>query len=1272
MAMKTVGIIKGMTLAWGFLILCILPRCLWGQNMSTGNVYVTVEDQTGAAVAGAQLELKDLDTNDVRTVKTQSSGDANFPDLNFGHYSLTITKEGFATKTYASVLVQTNQTTAIKAELSIGAVTQQVTVGGESTPILDSTSNILSTTLDLKQVQDLPLSGRDTFPLAFLVPGAVGNDFNNLPGGAVNESMNGFSNIDSIGKSAGFYGSHPVVTARLEDVQEMTVQTGELDASKGGNSAMDIDFVTKRGTNKFHGLLYEDYRNDAMNANSWYNNYVGLPRPKLIINDFGASVGGPVVRNKLFFFVSLSNFREPVKFTVSTPVATPLALSGTYQYYPQGSNALQSTNVLQTAQAAGFPGTVNPTVAGELANIQSSYKYSATLAPLDPNHDLLSFLDYENIIQKYPTARFDYNISNNFRLTGMVNASIFYSEHHGGNPYPGPLYANMDDTGIQTNYQVVTGFDWNIKPNVVNAFRVGYQYEDGKFNTQGVRTPTPSMLQLGDVYYGFNMNSGVNANNLLSSGSLTPALSIKDQTTWQHGAHDIQFGAEGYTEIWEYFNSPFVPFYAINGIVAGDPVATTLDAPLPPDAPSSAPADVQSLYATLTGRVNYYDEGEYVNPITKQYQAGTPYTDRTRLTESALFIEDAWNLRPDLMLNMGLRWNFTGAVMDETGIYAHPSVRALWGPTPVGALFQPGNFSGGDPNPVIRTAPEAYYPSYVLPQPNFGFSWNPKGWNGTLGRLLGGGANVYRGSITFKNYTEGTQNFYNFGSNNGVNTYTYFQAQPVPPTPGVTPAAGFYNAGSFTLGGPLPALVSSSPIPYNPTVPEAALTFNGPSYLTFNPHIKQPYVLSWSFGIQHRISQASVLEVRYVGNVSKDQWLGVNYNEINIFENGFLKEFQNAQANLQASGEKSFQGPQPLPIMSTAFSGAPGDFTNGRFITDIQQGQAGAMANILASNPTYLCNLVGAANFSPCVANGFSGNGGYPINFFEVNPYAAGNAIKEETNQGYSNYNSLQLDFRQRPARGLEFDANYTLGKSMDNNYQGSTAPGVYGGAGPSGAAGGSAGAYYTLRDKHLNYLPSIYDIRNMFHFSGTYDLPFGHNQWLFNQSRIANIVIGGWTIGAILSYQSGAPEIFHGQTETVNTSDSGVVLTGLTPASLQKQMGVYHVKGHPWVDFINPKYITPQGQANYQYISPEFTPGQFGRILDLHTPKWINTDMAVTKIIPIRGALTFSLQGEFLNAFNHVAWIGGNMNLQATTFGSTSQTANGPRNIELRGNFQF
>ncbi len=1239
------------------------------QDLSTGSLNVTVQDTQGALIPGATLTLKDLGTGDVHKATSRATGISVIPFLNPADYSLTISKAGFSSSRYDKITIQTNQVTNLEVKLKVGAAADTVTVTGDTTPIFDTTGNTLSTTLDMKQVQDLPTAARDVFSLAFLVPGAVDDNFNNLPGGAVDTGTNGFSTMANRNKSGGFDTDGPSTTQRLESTQEMTVETAELDASKGGTAVMDIGFLTQRGTNKFHGQLFEDYRSEAMNANGWNNNNAGLPRNLLIINDFGGNVAGPILKDKLFFFASIGNYRQPQQSLVQTVIPTALALSGVYTYANATTNALETVNVLQTGASAGCStcsGTINSVIAGDLANIVSSESLPGTsISPLDLNHNLLNFKNKSSITQRFPTIRIDYNLSQKFRLTGAVNESNFYNINVGSPPYPGPLFANQAYSNKQRNYQVVTGFDWTIKPTLVSAFRVGYLYTNFLYNSQGVGSPNANMMQQGDLAFGFGLNSGVNGFNALKGGSLYPVTSIKDDNTWSKGRHNITFGASGATETDHYYNNQFVPYVGVNGIAQGDPVQTALDNAVA-NGPTNAASDVEGLYATLDGRMTYYSLGEFVNIHTQQFQPGVTFNLHEKLTQAAVFLQDSWRATPTLTLNYGLRWDFTGASEDETGYYTHPDVANLWGPSGVGNIFKPGTLTGVQ-DPIEGPHAKGYAPTYVHPEPTVGFAWNPRDTDTALGRLLGNGKTVIRGSFTLKNYTEGAQNFWSIGSNSGANFNTYYYADPVAPQPNVTPSAGFYNAGSVILGGALPSLQSTSPSPFTPIIHESYQTFSGTGYTTFDPHIKQPYVESWSLGIQRKLAADEVLEVRYVGNVAKDQWLVENYNEVNIFENGFLKEFEGAQANLAASNGTTFQGANPTPIMDQAFatSGLAANYTNGTFINYVKQGQAGALATQLASNPTYLCSLVGA-NFGPCAAQGIPGVGNYPSNFFQENPYAAGAANSELKNSGFSNYNALQVDFRQSSWKGLQMDANYTYSKSLGTSVQGSTAPGYYNGR------SNSAPGFYTLRNKELNYFPSAFDVRHVFHASGTYDFPFGKNKAFLNSSKIANSIAGGWTLGAIVTWESGEPHLFTGGTQTFNGNDSGITLTGVTAKQLQAQLHPRTVPGKPYVQLFDQKYVNQaNGQSNNAYIAPASTPGQFGQLLWLHDPSNFNTDLSLTKRIPIKGPVNLKLQGVFLNAFNHVAWYGMDTGVQDGTFGTTSTTS-GPRQIELRGNIQF
>src|SRR5580704_3090977 len=319
----------------------------WGQAGSQGSINVTVMDPSGRLVPGTTLTLQDLSTNDMRTAVTSGDGTYTFVNLSLGTYKLTVTKTSFQTETFTEVTVHATQVTDIVANLRVGQSVETVEVRENETPLVETTSNALGTNIDMKQLEDLPLSGRDVSQLAFLASG-----FSGLPGNG-NGTWNGLpviaqgNNVDGVISSTSrmkFSGNQqPAIQARLEDMQEMTVQTDQLDVNQGyGATNMQVNFVTRRGTNSYHGRVFENYQNAGLNANSWTNDAQDLPKNKFIKNDFGGSIGGPILKDKLFFFASFATSRQPGSYTTTNNVFTTAAQGGLFTFDgPTGPTSVQ-------------------------------------------------------------------------------------------------------------------------------------------------------------------------------------------------------------------------------------------------------------------------------------------------------------------------------------------------------------------------------------------------------------------------------------------------------------------------------------------------------------------------------------------------------------------------------------------------------------------------------------------------------------------------------------------------------------------------------------------------------------------------------------------------------------------------------------------------------------------------------------------------------------------------------------------------------------------
>jgi hypothetical protein len=388
--------------AAALLAMFLVTYSAFGQSSTGGSVSVTVLDPAGAAVAGAALELKSNETNDVRRATSQSHGEYTFPQLPFGAYQLTVGAAGFQTAIFQAVQVQTGRDTNVNVTLKIGGATEKVEVSASASPLVETDSNTLSETIDTAQVVNLPVAGRSVMGLAFLVPGwsstgagSTSGTWNNMPGGAVvGADFDGTPGISNRFRSGGFNYGTTAVQPRIEDVGEMTVQTAQLDLSGNGTSAMRISIVSRHGTNQYHGRLYEDFRNTDLNANSWINNARNLPRNILKLNDFGGSVGGPIVKNKLFFFGTWATSLQPGSAVSTANVLSAAAQQGNFTYKAT-NGSLQTLNVLQLAGTAGGRATVVPSTAAQFAKINGVLGMGTLTQTSDPNISTLSFQNHQ-------------------------------------------------------------------------------------------------------------------------------------------------------------------------------------------------------------------------------------------------------------------------------------------------------------------------------------------------------------------------------------------------------------------------------------------------------------------------------------------------------------------------------------------------------------------------------------------------------------------------------------------------------------------------------------------------------------------------------------------------------------------------------------------------------------------------------------------------------------------------------------------------------------
>jgi hypothetical protein len=1288
----------GKALRRGFVAFSVwfMATCAFAQVTTTG-IHGIVRDPSGAVIANASIKVKDTATELEKSTTASGEGTFNLPNLVAGTYQLSAWAPGFQNSVLGGIVVDTGRITDVSVGMTVGAATQTVEVTAAAAQ-LETTSNEIGATINSNSIQNLPYASRDALQFALLIPGnATGNDptgrnstYDGLPNASMNISIDGMNNNSQRFKSGGtsFFNFAP---ERIDAMDEVSVSTTGLGADASGEGAMAIRFTTKRGTDQYHVTVGEQFQNEDLNSNTFFKNLRGQPISKTRQNNPYGSVGGPLLpfvpylKHRLFFFAYFEAQPQPSSTTSYGTVLTPAAQAGNFTYIGTDGQT-HTVNLLAAAGAAGFTGTVDPTIAGILAQVNTAQAKSTGFLsiPGQPYWQTMQWTQAQNTLYLFPTARIDYQITPKVAWHGTWN--LRYENIAGAPNYPG---LNLPDYGGAykiTTYVSTTAVDWTITPHMVNNITFGVQ-SNGEYFYQGSDPHQWSVYNNRNIVFpSFTVNS---SNQTVCDAGATatiapvvcnqtpfirnnPVYQLTDSLNWLRGKHTFTIGATLlHTSFYETsYGSAGVPSYNL-GLASGDPVGAALQAALPAiNAGNGDLTNAQNLYALLMGRISSITGSVNVNEVTHQYNQFAPVTQRFAFTTGAPYLQDVFRVTPNLTLNFGMRWQLDGAIHNTNGIDTEPVNASFLGPSTL--LFEPGVLNG-NPNPFLSIVKYPYKRDFVNAAPNFGFAWNPSPEGGLLGKFLGKGKMVIRGAYSITYYNEGLNAISNvLSSNQGTSQ----SISSVPGNPGFT-------LGGLNLGSPAPPL-QTFPASFSFPTPLSNYVFTGGNTLYYvNPNLVSPYVQNWNLDFQRELPSRVVLDVRYVGNKSTHQWHYQSINEVNIFENGFLQEFRNGQNNLAiANGitlaqlptatltnrnfsNQGLPGQVPLPIFQTAF-GANGNFaalptasgfSSSTFITNLQQGVAGTLASTLAStastSPGYYCRLVGA-NFGPCAAAGFTTVTPYPLNFFTPNPYATN--LRYQDDNGNNHYNGLQVQASKQFSHGLQGAVNFTWSHALGDLLNLSDQAATY--------------QWFTLRNGALSYGPSPFDRRLIFNAYWTYDLPFGKGRAFNIRNGVLDRILGGWTIGGIEQIQTGAPNILASGRATVNTQNttvgSGVVLGNLTQSQLASDLATIPNKNV----VVGGNLITNVGAitqingiANPAYYGPAATPGVFGDLIYLYQRTVFFLNMSLNKEIPIKEKLRAGFRVEALNFTNHTFFPLGNTTPTGNTFGQISSAQNASGN---------
>jgi hypothetical protein len=1151
---------------------------------TTGSIAGTVVDANGAVVPNATVVVKG-ESGQEFTVVTNDSGAYKVPSVGSGVYTVTTTAPNFKRSLVENVKVDVGLPSTVNPILQAGDVSETVVVtgGGE---VLQTQTAAIGTTITGRQILETPIASRDALDLVGLLPGTatVGaprrSSINGLPKGSLSITIDGVDVQDNLLRSSDGYFTY--VRPRVDAVEEVTVATSNPGVEGGGDGAVQIKFVTRRGTNDYKGSLFWQHRDESLNANYWYQNRDGerdsngeAYRQKIRLNQFGGSFGGPIPflnfgdgggswfdsgKDKRYFFVNYEEYRLPQSQARTRTIFTPQAQSGIYTYItaipggpiPTGCAAVSVTqmqcsrDLYTIASNAGQLATPDPTIAALLTRIRTAVGTEGSITPVSGSPNLLNynFLPAGDSTRKFLVARLDFNLTKNHSLEFVTNQQEFVPSKDFLNSqderFPG--FHSYTQGSVRDSYAVAVRSA--LTKSVINEARYTLStglstFSDGisaadfsETNGFDLGAGTTTGIQVAGI-------TGPTSRNSYSDRN-TPTYDFTDNVTLIAGNHSIAFGGQ-----WKLIRREgsgigrIVP--TINfGIESADSVAfgmfntTTL-----PGATAAQLTAARNHYATLIGRVTGFSSTAYLT------EDGTyrENADQSRLAKQntyGLYVQDGWRMRPNLTLNFGIRWQpQTGFVALSEGIYtkleSHDQIYGVSGP---GNIFKPGTLTGTAPRVVPLAKGEKAYPDDLNNfAPSAGVVWSPEFADGGFLRGLFGasGKSVFRGGYSIAFVREGFDLLESIYGANPGGSLSLSRSSTI--------------AGSFVVGTnlrdpnnpnlqPLGGIIGTTP-----AFPIALTTANSTN--SFDPNLKTGKVHSFSFGYQRELDRNTVVELRYVGNRGVDLQRQYNINEFNTIENGFAAEFALAQANLYANIDAGFaasgfayRGPgtntSPLPIMMSYFNtpanydpSNPARYTAANFNNS-------TLVAALSRNAPNIFTFNGTSFENSAARRTNALNNGRPENFFYVNPTTGVNGSFTVDNSNKTWYDSGVIEVRRRMSDGLRLQASYVFSKAQANAYASSSV--VF--------------ANFTQREGGLDLAKNVqpFDIRHQFKFDATYDVPFGSGRTFFSNSNgFVDALVGGWTILPTVRWQSGSPFSF-----------GNVQLVGMTNKELQKAIGVY------------------------------------------------------------------------------------------------------------------
>jgi hypothetical protein len=1217
---------------WVLLLLLLQSQRIYGQ-VDEGSINGTIQDPTGAVIPGAQVTLLNTDQGITLTTTTSGSGAYTFSPVRIGHYSITVNAPGFTTTTQTNLQVNVGQVLQVNVQLKPGAASQTVEVN-TAPPELQTSESSVGQTVTGQTINNLPLNGRNFTFLAQLGAGAStpqADTRGNAQSGAftangLQPSQNNYllDGIDNNSNAVDFLnGTNYIVLPPLDAIAEFKTQTADFSAELGRAAGAVLNATVKSGTNSIHGDLWEFFRNDKLDAADWFEDNAGIAKGELRQNQFGASIGGPIIKNKIFYFGDYEGLRR-VQGNTQSGFSVP-TLAERNSGYTNLADLITGQGTTSRPDALGRqiplgavldPATTRAVAAGAVDPVSGLTNPSAnTVYVRDPFGTCPASTTVFTLagcgLNQLPAGRLDANAIKLLNLypapsTGGVFSNFASSpslyEHRNAfdvrvdldftqndqifsrfswvdDPIfiPGPFGGIADGGGFQEgdqsakSYQSASAWTHVFNPSMINVARVGVNHLlTTRFGPEGTTYNIPAQFGIQGIpqttdngglpLLTYSGLSQLGSNSYLPSDEVSDTVQITDDFTKVYGQHSFKTGIE--------FQN--VKFSVLQ------PAYSRGDFSYNYNSSSVSYTDIPNVGGGQTGRAQFL-----LTPTAASVPNGIPYVGGADQVQAsninktydernyfAAYLQDDWKVLPKLTLNLGLRYDWFGPIRETNGGQAN---------------FIPG------PNPFSG-------PAYLFPA------------TGKDNRQL---------SSTATNPALANKGFLDLLAKDGIaleETNRYGQGLVNTQTLNFAPRIGFaYQANDKLV-----------------TRAGFGLFYNAFNNQGYGPNIGENYPFVFNFNYQQQnlgppsatpISVGSPWAGCPTGGPGGTATLSaglscIAFTPLDVNAQGL--SLQGLQFNYKTPVTISSNLSVQYSITRSMSAQVAYVYTRGNHI------QIGPGLN----NVTTLLPA-GASNITQVPFPDFAHGSSYNIT------------------AGTSNYNSLQTKVEKQLANGLQFLATYTWSKALGDaqdllnggSLQGYRAPDVPG-YGPE-----------------FDYGPLDYDIRNVFHLAGYYELPFGTGKrFLGNISKLENAVVGGWSTNVISGLQGGQPITFSCPTATTSGTNCYDVKV---PGQGQK-LGLY-IDSNRRLNWIgNPAAFQqpcPLGAAPTAGCEPttQYLGGSQGTTVGPGVAKF---DFSAFKAIPINERFNIQFRAEFFNILNH------------PTFNAPNFGGNGVNAVSNSGNF--